>query len=125
MKPPVTSNVPAARDLRTRQTDAELRLWRALRDRRLAGLKFRRQHPIGPFVTDFCCPDHRLIVELDGGIHDSQLEQDREREQLLIAAGYVIIRFPNERVIDNLSIVLAAIRAAAEANQPEFPANTP
>jgi very-short-patch-repair endonuclease len=69
-------NIPAARELRTRQTPAESILWDALRGRRLAGLKFRRQHPIGTFVVDFCCPDRRLAIELDGPVHAEQREHD-------------------------------------------------
>ena len=111
-------NVPAARDLRGTQTPAEVMLWEALRDRRLVGLKFRRQHPIGPFVADFCCPDRRLIVELDGGIHMWQREDDAEREELLSLAGYRVIRFPNDAVTTDLSNVLTAIQAAAEAQPP-------
>jgi very-short-patch-repair endonuclease len=65
-------NVPAARDLRIRQTAAEVMLWEALRNRRLDGVKFRRQHPVGPFVIDFCCPERRLAIEVDGGIHAAQ-----------------------------------------------------
>ena len=65
-------NVPAARDLRQRGTPAEELLWDALRNRRLDGLKFRRQHPVGPFVIDFCCPSRQLAIELDGEVHVSQ-----------------------------------------------------
>ena len=97
----------------SRQTPVELSLWDALRNRRLAGLKFRRQHPIGPFVADFCCPDRRLIVELDGAVHATKREHDAEREALLTAAGYRILRFTNEAVRDDLPAVLEIIRAAA------------
>src|SRR5918994_1007626 len=90
---------PAARDLRKRQTPAEVQLWKVLRDRRLDGVKFRRQHPIGPFVADFCCPHLRLIVEVDGGIHDESVEQDEERTRLLASSGYTVLRFRNERVL--------------------------
>jgi very-short-patch-repair endonuclease len=114
-------NVPAARELRTRQTAAEEMVWGALRGRRLAGLKFRRQHPIGTFVVDFCCPDRRLVVELDGAVHATQQEHDAEREALLVAAGYRALRFPNESVNDDLPAVLETIRAAA-AEQPSIPA---
>ena len=58
-----------ARELRSNQTDVEAKLWRHLRDRQVFGAKFRRQHPIGPYIVDFCCPTVRLIVELDGGQH--------------------------------------------------------
>jgi very-short-patch-repair endonuclease len=113
-------NVPAARELRTRQTAAELVLWEALRNRQLDGLKFRRQHPVGPFVLDFCCPHRRLAIEVDGGIHDEQREQDAERERLLAAAGYRVLRFPNEAVTSDLASVLEAVRAAV-ADQPRLP----
>ena len=86
---PRRQNVPAARVLRGQKTPAKRMLWNALRGRRLADLKFRRQHPIGPFVVDFCCPDRRLIIELDLDVHESQRDRDAEREALLTAAGAV------------------------------------
>jgi very-short-patch-repair endonuclease len=106
-------NVPAARDLRRRETAAEDVLWEALRGRQLDGLKFRRQHPVGPFVLDFCCAEHRLAIELDGGVHAEQQEQDAERAAVLTAAGYRLIRFQNEAVHERMSDVLATIAAAA------------
>ena len=116
-------NVPAARDLRVHQTFAESILWEALRNRRLDGLKFRRQHPVGPFVLDFCCPERRLAIELDGAVHAAQRENAAERETLLATAGYRLVRFPNEAVRDNLPAVLAAIRtaAASETSRPSSP----
>ncbi|MFN8677566.1 MAG: endonuclease domain-containing protein [Thermomicrobiales bacterium] len=107
--------MPAARMLRERETPAERILWDALRGRRLAGLKFRRQHPIGPFVADFCCPDRRLIVELDGEIHATQHDRDAEREALLNAAGYRVVRFTNHELLADLPRVLTIIQRAAEA----------
>ena len=106
-------NVPAARELRAHETPAEDLLWEELRGRRLDGLKFRRQHPIGPLVLDFCCPEHRLVIELDGTSHADQLERDAERDALLTAAGYRVLRFPNQVVHEDLSTVLDIIRAAA------------
>ena len=114
-------NVPTARDLRTHQTPAEVMLWEALRNRRLAGLKFRRQHPIGPFIVDFCCPDRRLAIELDGGVHATQQERDAEREDLLEAAGYRVLRFTNEAIHDDLAAVLEIVTAVA-ACAPSRPA---
>jgi very-short-patch-repair endonuclease len=114
--------VPAARDLRVRQTATEQVLSKALPNRRLEGLKFRRQHPVGPFVLDFCCPEVRLAIELDGGVHAAQRVHDVERETLLTTAGYRDLRFENEAVRDNLPVVLAAIRAAA-ASEPPQPAS--
>jgi very-short-patch-repair endonuclease len=118
-------NVPAARDLRIRQTPAESILWEALRDRRLEGLKFRRQHPVGPFVLDFCCPACRLGIEFDGAVHAAQAEKDAERESLLTTAGYRILRFPNEAVRDNLPAVLDAIRGAAASELPPLASPLP
>jgi len=112
------NNVPAARDLRARETWAEALLWDVLRDRRLDGLKFRRQHPVGPFVVDFCCAERRLVVELDGGVHEEQKERDDEREQLLLLAGYRVLRFSNDMVRNQLSDVVTAIRAAYEEPLP-------
>ena len=106
-------NVSAARELRARQTPAEAILWGALRNRRPAGLRFRRQHPIGPFVVDFCCPDQRLAIELDGAIHAHQRDRDVEREELLTTAGYRLIRFPNHAVLHDLPTILESVLAAA------------
>ncbi len=93
--------VPSSRDLRKRQTGAEARLWTILKDRRLHGIKFRRQHPVGPFVVDFCCSACRLVIELDGRIHEEMVEQDEERTRLLAVSGYHVIRFRNEEVFLN------------------------
>ena len=106
-------NVPAARDLRKRETSVEDLLWDELRGRQLDGMKFRRQHPIGPFVVDFCCTECRLAIELDGEIHAEQQDRDAEREAILAAAGYRVIRFPNQSIRENLPEVLAAVRSAA------------
>jgi very-short-patch-repair endonuclease len=101
--------------LRTRQTPAERLLWEAIRNRRLAGLKFRRQHPAGPFIVDFCCPEQRLAIELDGAVHATQREHDAEREELLASAGYRLLRFPNDAIQNDLATVLETIRNAAHA----------
>lgn len=66
---PMLENPIRARQLRKEQTKAETRAWWLLRNRTLAGFKFRRQHPVGPFFADFCCPELRLIVELEGSVH--------------------------------------------------------
>jgi very-short-patch-repair endonuclease len=107
-------NVPAARDLRVRETSAEAVLWEALRNRRLDGLKFRRQHPVGPFVLDCCCIERRLGIELDGAAHAGQKARDAERSRLLATAGYRVLRFRNDAVRDDLKGVLATITAVAQ-----------
>ena len=73
--------VMTARHLRGQLTDAEQILWSALRDSRLVGIKFRRQHPFGPYVLDFFCVKAQLAVELDGGIHDQPEQRDYDRER--------------------------------------------
>ena len=99
-------------ELRKQPTPAEDLLWRSVRGRQLNGLKFRRQHPLGPFIADFYRPAHRLIVEVDGGIHESQAEQDTYRTERMKAYGYNLIRFRNEHVLHHLEGVLDTIRAA-------------
>ena len=94
-------------------TPAEAVPWRALRDRRLAGLEFRRQHPVGPFALDFCCPVLRLAVEVDGAVHDAKTDQDSARTELLEANGYQVLRFRNDEVLTSLPSVLARIHHAA------------
>jgi very-short-patch-repair endonuclease len=100
-----------AATLRRDMTRAELRVWFALRDRRLDGLKFRRQATIGPFVVDFLCAQANLVVEIDGGQHGT--ERDIQREARIEALGYRIIRFWNNEIFQNFDAVLGMIHAAA------------
>jgi very-short-patch-repair endonuclease len=100
------------RRLRQEQTPAEGLLWQNLRARRLVGAKFRRQHPIGDYIVDFCCLAHRLIVEVDGGQHAEELEKDAARTRRLEANGYKVIRFWNHDVLTNLNGVLTMIAEA-------------
>ncbi|HYB57668.1 MAG TPA: endonuclease domain-containing protein, partial [Alphaproteobacteria bacterium] len=88
-----------ARQLRIDMTDAERRLWSALRGRRLEGYKFRRQHPLGPFIVDFACLEHRLVVEADGGHADS--DDDRRRTAWLERRGWRVVRFWNNDILAN------------------------
>jgi len=105
-----------ARTLRHQATDAERLLWSRLRDQRLAGYKFRRQHPIGPYVVDFACVERHLVVEVDGGQHalDSERARDEERTRRIEAEGFRVLRFWNNEVLTNLEGVLEAILAACE-----------
>jgi len=105
----MASQVNTARKLRRNQTDAERTLWFRLRDRRLRGLKFRRQAPIDNYVVDFCCEDAHLIVELDGGQHVERSEEDTERTAALEARGYLVLRFWNNEVLRNIDGVLESI----------------
>ena len=97
-----------ARQLRQRMTDAELLLWRHLRSRRLDGHKFRRQHPIGPYIVDFVHLQARLIIEADGSQHLGNAH-DRQRDAWLQAQGYRVLRFWNNDILQHPDTVLAAI----------------
>lgn len=96
-----------ARRLRSAQTDVERELWFELRNRRLNGFKFRRQAPIGRYIVDFACVEHRLVVELDGGQHATCDESPRT--QFLEKSGWHVLRFWNSEVIENLPGVLERI----------------
>ena len=98
-----------ARRLRANQTEAEKRLWQAVRDRRLGGDKFRRQHPVGPYIADFVCTEKGLIIELDGGQHAERKVYDAERTRYLEETGYTVIRFWNNEVLQNTEGVLETI----------------
>jgi very-short-patch-repair endonuclease len=104
----------AARELRRKATDAEKYLWSLLRNRQLAGYKFRRQHPLGRFVLDFYCHEAKLCVELDGGQHaePAQADYDRERTVWLNREGIRVIRFWNTDVLNNIEGVLQSILIA-------------
>ena len=103
-----------ARQLRNTTTPSEERLWQTLRKRQLDGRKFRRQVPIGPFVVDFYCSSERLIVEVDGPIHEFQREADCQRERMLESLGLRFVRVTAAEVEDDLPGVIEKIRAAFE-----------
>ena len=105
---------PLARQMRHAPTEAEERLWQALRNRGVAGLKFRRQHAIERFIVDFFCLERRLIVEVDGPIHDHQQEYDTVRQSYLESLGLCVVRFTNEEVLHQMDSVLGRIQTAAE-----------
>ena len=96
--------------LRRDATNAEKMIWHILRNRQLAGAKFRRQATLGRYVVDFLCVEAKLVVELDGGQHDA--ETDAARTQWLEAQGYRVMRFWNNDVIENLEGVADTIRAS-------------
>jgi very-short-patch-repair endonuclease len=89
-----------ARTLRRNATDAEQVMWLLLRDRRLSGVKFRRQVPIGPYVADFASIQHRLVLELDGGQH-AESANDARRDAFLASEGWRVLRFWNNDVMTN------------------------
>ena len=86
------SLIKRARAMRREPTEAEVKLWRILRGRRLATLKFRRQTPIPPYIVDFVCFEHRLVIEADGSQH-AENRHDQERDAFLIAQGFSVLRF--------------------------------
>jgi very-short-patch-repair endonuclease len=104
-----------ARGLRRAATEVEARLWGKLKGGRLDGLSFRRQHPAGPYVLDFYCPQLRLSIELDGSQHGEQQHQirDEQRTAWLRARGVTELRFWNNDVTQNLAGVLEAILSTA------------
>src|SRR6266404_3722448 len=107
-----------ARQLRKEMTPAEGILWRQLRGRRFAGFKFRRQHPIGPFFADMACYECKLVVEVDGETHLGREHKDEERTKYLRMQGWLVLRFWNTEVYDELEPVLEAIYRACEARKP-------
>ncbi|WP_243039180.1 endonuclease domain-containing protein [Dyella sedimenti] len=111
-------HVDRARDLRAARTDAEQLFWYRLRNRRLQGWKFRRQHEIGPYIADFACPDVGLMVELDGGQHGAQVIYDERRALELQAMGYRVLRFWNNDVLMNVEGVLEVILQALTSPGP-------
>ncbi len=90
-----------ARSLRKNQTDAEFMLWQLLRGKRMEGLKFRRQHPIPPYIVDFVCTEKKLIIEADGGQHAEAIDYDNKRTAFLESKGYKVIRFWNNEILTN------------------------
>ena len=107
-----------ARSLRKHPTEAERLLWRHLRLRQLGGWKFRRQQPLGPHIVDFVCLEKRLIVEVDGGHHAVQVEEDAHRTARLEAEDFRVLRFWNTEVLREPIAVQEAIRAALEDGRP-------
>jgi adenine-specific DNA-methyltransferase len=98
-----------ARELRGRMTDAETLLWMLLRNRRIAGAKFRRQHPVGRYILDFYCDEQKLGIELDGGQHDEAVEYDQQRDDWLRAQGIQVLRFWNNQMLKETEAVMEAI----------------
>jgi len=124
MKPkrPSPNQRQFAQQLRSELTDCEHLLWQRLRNRQLAGKKFRRQYPCPPYVLDFYCAELRLAVELDGGQHylkSGQLK-DRQRDEYLAGLGIQVARFSNRDVLMNLDGVLAEILRLVD-NPPPHP----
>lgn len=107
-----------ARRLRRDQTEAEGKLWEALRGCRLDGWKWRRQVPVGPFIVDFLCLEASLSVEVDGGIHAERADRDARRDAYLADRGLKVLRFWNGEVSGDLERVLWEIRRACRESDP-------
>ena len=107
-----------ARSLRKSFTDAELKLWRLLKNRNLKNLKFRRQHPVGPYIAGFICLERKLVIELDGGQHAREVSYDYRRTAYLESTGYRVIRFWNDDVLAKTESVVQVIYDAFDHPSP-------
>ncbi|MBM3960219.1 MAG: endonuclease domain-containing protein [SAR202 cluster bacterium] len=107
-----------ARLLRLNGTETEDLIWFAVRNRRLGGLRFVRQFPIGPYIVDFCCRQRKLVVEIDGGQHGELRLRDDARTAYLELQGYRVIRFWNHEVAVSTSTVLEEIWKSANESTP-------
>ncbi|OFY88984.1 MAG: tRNA (adenosine(37)-N6)-threonylcarbamoyltransferase complex dimerization subunit type 1 TsaB [Bacteroidetes bacterium RIFCSPLOWO2_12_FULL_31_6] len=103
-----------AKEHRKKPTEAEMVLWKFLRTKQL-GYKFRRQHPVDRFIPDFVCIEKKLIIEVDGKIHEFQKEEDKIRTEILNENGFKVIRFKNEEVICNIDEVVSKIKAQLQS----------
>jgi very-short-patch-repair endonuclease len=112
---------PVARQMRREPTEAENRLWQHLRNRRMHGFKFRRQHSIERFIVDFYCAEARLVIEVDGPIHQYQASDDLIREDFLKAKGLCVLRFTNDSVLHGTAAVLLRIRETLASNRRSSP----
>ncbi|MDP2387848.1 MAG: endonuclease domain-containing protein [Bacteroidota bacterium] len=101
-----------AKHLRQRETSAEDLFWKMARNRKILNLKIRRQHPIGIYIADFYCHELKLVIELDGSIHDLEhvKQKDKVREAFLISEGLKIMRFSNDDVFANPHLIEEAIK---------------
>ena len=103
-----------AKEFRKKLTPQEKILWQALRQKKLGGYYFRRQYVIGPFIVDFCCVRNKVVVEVEGSVHEHHKEYDQQRARWLRTKGYTVLRFPNSKVEKNLDTVLSEIMRACE-----------
>ena len=110
-----------SRDLRLNATEAERRLWARLSARQLAGTRFNRQLPIGPFICDFVSRAAKLVIEVDGGQHAAQEEADAQRTAYLRAQGYRVVRFWNNDVLENIDGVVETIERILITSPPPAP----
>jgi very-short-patch-repair endonuclease len=102
---------PIAREKRKKPTEAENLLWQHLHDYKVPGYKFRRQHSIGQFIVDFYCTKARLVIEVDGLIHQYQGEEDTIRQEYLESLGLKVIRFSNDAILNDIDDVMKKLTA--------------
>ncbi|WP_309379135.1 endonuclease domain-containing protein [Paludisphaera borealis] len=112
-----SETIQRARRLRREMTAPERRLWRALRDHRVRGEKFRRQAPVGRFIVDFLHAVSGVVIELDGRSHDDRFEHDAARQLWLEGRGYHVLRIANDDVLDDIEAVVDAILAAVSTGR--------
>jgi adenine-specific DNA-methyltransferase len=110
-----------ARNLRSHLTDAEQKLWHCIRRRQLAGARFRRQHPIGRYITDFACLEYKLVIEIDGGQHAEHTTYDAARDAFLCQCGYTVLRYWNHQVLQETEAVLEEILCHLTAHDAPVP----
>jgi very-short-patch-repair endonuclease len=115
-----TGSLRRSRELRRSSTDAELLLWESLRNRRLLGFKFRRQHQFGNYIADFYCHDAKLVIECDGGIHTKveAWNHDQNRDAYLSSLDLRVLRFANDEVLNETARVLDVIKTYLREAKP-------
>jgi very-short-patch-repair endonuclease len=106
-----------AREMRRLPTEAERNFWQMVRGRQLGSLKFKRQFPIGNYIADFVCLDHRLIVEIDGAPHESNRRYDSRRDAFLTTQGFRVLRFWNYEISADIEGVMQAIEQAIDTGK--------
>ncbi len=106
-----------AREMRGRMTDAEALLWMLLRNRHIAGAKFRRQHPVGRYILDYYCVEKKLAIELDGGQHGEAADYDERRDNWLRSQGIRELRFWNNQMLAETEAVMEVIYQAVVENE--------
>ena len=109
---------PLAREMRSNPTPAENHLWQRLRKEQVLGFKFRRQYTIDRFIVDFYCTEARLVIEVDGGIHDEQQEADQLRTEFLESLGLRVLRFTNGEVLQQTDGVIERIAEELQLPHP-------
>jgi very-short-patch-repair endonuclease len=113
--------IPRARELRRDGSRAEKICWNLIRDRRISGVKFRRQHPIGRYFADFACVSKKLVIEIDGEHHAFQIEADTERTAMMERQGWRVMRFWANEVVQNPEGIWSAIEIALNDRSPATP----